>query len=66
MFFTFSALTICLAVYNTHSTVGAANGAVGFIFIYYTCYNIGFNPLLYLYPVSKYQLQPMTLHSYSY
>jgi hypothetical protein len=52
MFFTFSALTTCLAVYNTHGGTGAANGAIGFIFIYYTCFNIGFNPLLYLYPVS--------------
>ncbi|KAH8804449.1 general substrate transporter [Xylogone sp. PMI_703] len=51
MFLTFSALTTCLAVYNTHGDVGAANGALGFIFIYYTCFNIAFNPLLYLYPV---------------
>ncbi|KAL7940830.1 general substrate transporter [Trichoderma barbatum] len=51
MFFTFGALTTCLAMYNLHGGSIAANGALAFIFIYYTCYNIGFNSLLYLYPV---------------
>jgi MFS family permease len=52
MFLTFSALTACLAVYNTHPSTASANGALGLVFIFYTCFNIGFNPLLYLYPVS--------------
>jgi MFS family permease len=60
MFFTFSSLTACIAVYNKNSSVAAANGALGFVFIFYTCFNIGFNPLLYMYPVSLNSPMPHT------
>jgi sugar porter (SP) family MFS transporter len=50
MFLTFSALTICVAVFNETGSPAAGRAALGLIFIYYTTYNICLNPLFYLYP----------------
>ncbi len=50
MFFTFSAFTICVAVFNETASPSAGRAALGLIFIYYTTYNICLNPLFYLYP----------------
>ncbi|KAK5061615.1 hypothetical protein LTR84_008159 [Exophiala bonariae] len=50
MFSTFSALTICVAVFNETASPAAGRAALGLIFIYYTTYNICLNPLFYLYP----------------
>jgi MFS family permease len=63
MWFTFSALTISIAVYNEQHTVASGRSALGFIFIYYTFYNMCLNPLLYLYPteILPYKLRAMGL-----
>jgi len=51
MWLFFIALTTTIAVYSTRSGATAAgNAALGFIFIYYTSYNVCLNPLFYLYP----------------
>jgi MFS family permease len=54
MLFSFAAFTACIAVYNEggQKNKAAANAALGLVFIFYTFFNAGFNPLLYLYPVS--------------
>lgn len=51
MVFSFTALTICAARYNIAKTAGAANGVVGFIYIFYTFYNIAWSGLLVGYTV---------------
>ncbi|OAL33523.1 hypothetical protein AYO20_07209 [Fonsecaea nubica] len=50
MWLTFTSLAISIAVYNEQHSKPAGKSALGFIFIYYTGYNICLNPLLYLYP----------------
>lgn len=50
MFFTFSALTISVAIFNETGNTAAGKSALGFIFIYYTTYNFCLNPIFYLYP----------------
>ncbi|KAE9374970.1 general substrate transporter [Stipitochalara longipes BDJ] len=50
MWLCFVALTTCIAVYATTHSTAAGHAALGFIFIYYTAYNITLNPLFYLYP----------------
>jgi sugar porter (SP) family MFS transporter len=50
MFFSYSALTISVAVFNETANPAAGRSALGFIFIYYTFYNVCLNPLFYLYP----------------
>ncbi|KAL8366829.1 hypothetical protein RB599_011243, partial [Gaeumannomyces hyphopodioides] len=50
MWLTFSALTIGVAVYNEKASADAGRAALGFIFIYYTMYNVCLNPQFYLYP----------------
>ncbi|KAL4876782.1 general substrate transporter [Aspergillus karnatakaensis] len=50
MWMTFSALTIGIAVYNELEIDAAGKAALGFIFIYYTTFNLALNPTLYLYP----------------
>ena len=50
MWVTFTSLAISVAVYNENGSTAAGKSALGFIFIYYTAYNICLNPLLYLYP----------------
>ncbi|CAH0043352.1 unnamed protein product [Clonostachys solani] len=63
MFFTFSALTISIAVYNETGSVAASKSGLAFIFIYYTSFNICLNPLLFLYPteILPYRLRAMGL-----
>ena len=63
MFLTFSALTTSIAVYNTNGSTAASKSALGFIFIYYTSFNVCLNPLLFLYPteVLPYRLRAMGL-----
>jgi hypothetical protein len=61
MWFTFSSLTTGLAPYNEKADDADGRAALGFIFIYYTMYDICLNPLLYLYPsgVLPYRLRAM-------
>lgn len=51
MWLCFVALTTCIALYTSGGASAAVgHAALGFIFIYYTAYNITLNPLFYLYP----------------
>lgn len=63
MFLTFSALTASIAVYNETGSTAASKSALGFIFIYYTSFNICLNPLLFLYPteILPFRLRAMGL-----
>lgn len=63
MFVTFSAFTASIAVYNETKSAAASKSALGFIFIYYSAYNVCLNPLLYLYPteILPYRLRAMGL-----
>ncbi|EHA52566.1 MFS hexose transporter [Pyricularia oryzae 70-15] len=51
MFISFSSLTASLAVYNETGSNAASKSALGFIFIYFACYNVCLNPLIFVYPV---------------
>ncbi|CAG8086769.1 unnamed protein product [Penicillium olsonii] len=63
MFISFSALTASLAVYEETGSKAASKSALGFIFIYYTCFNVCLNPLLFLYPteILPFRLRAMGL-----
>ncbi|KAF7554990.1 hypothetical protein G7Z17_g2529 [Cylindrodendrum hubeiense] len=63
MWLTFSALTASIAVYNNTGSKAASQSALGFIFIYYTAFNICLNPLLFLYPteILPFRLRAMGL-----
>ncbi|ELQ34779.1 MFS hexose transporter [Pyricularia oryzae Y34] len=51
MFISFSSLTASLAVYNETGSNAASKSALGFIFIYFACYNVCLDPLIFVYPV---------------
>ncbi|KAJ9156094.1 General substrate transporter [Pleurostoma richardsiae] len=47
----FSAQTLCAGLFNEHGNQGAGYGVVAMLFVYYAFYNLGFNALVYSYPV---------------
>ncbi|KAH8890262.1 general substrate transporter [Thozetella sp. PMI_491] len=63
MWLFFSALTASIAVYNSTGSKAASQSALGFIFLYYTAYNVCLNPLLFLYPteILPYRLRAVGL-----
>lgn len=51
MLFTFSSLTLCAGLFNTHGNAAAGKAIIGILFVFYIFYNLAFNALLFSYPV---------------
>lgn len=47
----FSAQTLCAGLFNEKANKGAGYGVVVMLFVYYMFFNLGFNALVYSYPV---------------
>ncbi|RDW77612.1 hypothetical protein BP6252_05665 [Coleophoma cylindrospora] len=47
----FSAQTLCAGLFNERGNTAAGNASIAMLFLFYVAYNLGFNALLYAYPV---------------
>lgn len=47
----FASQTLCAGLFNDHGNVSAGYAVIAMLFLFYTFFNLGFNALLYSYPV---------------
>lgn len=47
----FASQTLCAGLFNDHGNVSAGYAVIAMLFLFYTFCNLGFNALLYTYPV---------------
>lgn len=47
----FSCQTLCAGLFNEQGNTAAGSASIAMLFIFYIAYNLGFNALLYAYPV---------------
>ncbi|KAL3456426.1 general substrate transporter [Aspergillus heterothallicus] len=51
MLVTFSAQTLCAGLFNDHGNQAAGNTVIALLYLFYACFNLSYNALLYSYPV---------------